>query len=155
MYGQEALLPIDLELATLRVIAKNDLGQKGKVKDRILQLELLQNDRELVVEYYKAKAEKRRNKFNKQLAPKSLQEGQLVLRYDNMYDNKKDGKFQLRWEGPFQIIHKFDNGSYQLQDMSGKFHNTRVNGWRLKPYFSRIQEEDITYQDGADPQGIG
>ena len=75
VHGQEALLPIDLELATLRIIAKNDLGPKGKVKDRILQLELLQNDRELAVEYYKAKSDKRRNKFNKQLALKGLQEG--------------------------------------------------------------------------------
>ena len=39
-------------------------------------------------------------------------------------------------DGPFQIIQKYDNGSYLLHDWLGKVHHTRVNGWRLKPYFS-------------------
>ena len=40
-------------------------------------------------------------KLNKKLSQKSLTEGKLVLRYDNRFDNKKDGKFLLRCEGPF------------------------------------------------------
>ena len=32
----------------------------------------------------------------------------------------------------------FNNGSYQLTDTSSELHKTRVNGWRLKPYFSQI-----------------
>ena len=46
LYGQEALLPIELELASLKVIARDGLKPKEKVKERLLQLELLQNDRE-------------------------------------------------------------------------------------------------------------
>ena len=44
-------------------------------------------------------------------------------------------------DGPFQIIRKYDDGSYLLQDLSGKVHKTRVNGWRLKPYFLQVLEE--------------
>ena len=44
-------------------------------------------------------------------------------------------------DGPFQIIQKYDNRSSLLQDLSGKVHKTRVNGWRLKPYFSQILED--------------
>ena len=39
------------------------------------------------------------------------------------------------------MMEKFDNGSYQLMDASGVLHKTRVNGWRLKPYFSQIMED--------------
>ena len=35
----------------------------------------------------------------------------------------------------------FDNDSYQLMDASGELHKTRVNGWRLKPYFSQVMED--------------
>ena len=39
------------------------------------------------------------------------------------------------------MMEKFDNGSYQLMDASSTVHKTRVNGWRLKPYFSQIMED--------------
>ena len=39
------------------------------------------------------------------------------------------------------MVGKFDNGSYQLMDISGGLHKTRVNGWQLKPYFSQILED--------------
>ena len=56
-------------------------------------------------------------KFNEKLTPKELTEGQLILRYDNRFDNWKDSKFFPRWEGAFQILCKYDNNNYQLQDM--------------------------------------
>ena len=138
-YGQEAILPIEVELASLRIQAVNHLKPKEKLKERILQLELLQPDREKAMEYYHQQVEKRRKKLNKRLRAKNLEEGQQVLRYDNWLDHRKDGRFLHKWEVPFHILEKYDNGSYQLQDMSGKVHHTRVNGWRLKPYFQRIE----------------
>ena len=54
------------------------------------------------------------------LKAKNLKEVQQVLRYDNPYDHRKDGKFFHKWEGPFHILKKYDNGSYQLLDLSGK-----------------------------------
>ena len=100
VYGQEAILPIEVELASLRVMKTCILKPKEKLNERMLQLELLQLDRERAVEYYNQKAEKRREKFNKRLSPKNLTERQLVLRYDNRFNYKKDGKFHQRWEGP-------------------------------------------------------
>ena len=56
-------------------------------------------------------------------------EEQLVLSYDNRFDNVKDKKFKMRWEGSNKIVEKFTNGSYQLQDLDGKMYHTRENGW--------------------------
>ena len=88
------------------------------------------------MEHYAEEADKRRIKFNRKLAVKEIKEGSLVLRYDNRFDYNKSDKFAPHWEGPFKILEKFANGSYQLMDISSKQHQTRVNGWRLKPYFS-------------------
>ncbi|KAH7276594.1 hypothetical protein KP509_39G013400 [Ceratopteris richardii] len=80
--------------------------------------------------------------FNRQLKDKGLIEGTLVLRYDNCFDDRHDTKFQPRWEGPFFIKTKFKNGSYQLMDLSGKVHKTKVNVWRLRKYWQRIEDID-------------
>ncbi|MCO5548673.1 hypothetical protein L7F22_002132 [Adiantum nelumboides] len=47
-------------------------------------------------------------------------------------------KFQIKWEGPFTVVNKFDNGTYQLADLDGAEHKYRVNGYRLKKYLARL-----------------
>lgn len=89
--------------------------------------------------FYLDQAARRRDKFNAYLKDKDLSEGSLVLRYDARTEHRHDAKFLPRWEGPFIVYHRYKNGSYQLQDLSGKLHQTRVNGWRLKPYLVRIE----------------
>ncbi|MCO5553788.1 hypothetical protein L7F22_007314 [Adiantum nelumboides] len=68
-----------------------------------------------------------------------LEEGMLVMRYDSRLDLSHSKKFLQRWEGPYVIFKKFKNGSYRLQDLSGKIHKYPINGWRLKEFFQRIQ----------------
>ena len=87
-------------------------------------------NREAAMEHYAKEADKRRIKFNKNLAVKEIKEGSLVLRYDNRFDYNKSDKFSPHWEGPFKVLERFaTNGSYQLMDISDKQHQTRVNGW--------------------------
>lgn len=114
------------------------MGPQERFQQRLLDLQKLEIDREEAINHYIKEAEGRRKKFNEGLKDKGWLEGALVLRYDNRLDNRKDKKFLQRWEGPFLIKNKYSNGSYQLQDLSGKVHKTRVNGCRLKPYFQRI-----------------
>lgn len=142
VFGQEALLPIEVELASLRVLATGiETTQCEKAKSRILDLQRLELDREKAVEHYAREAEKRRLQFNDKVTNKGIGKGALVLRYDNRFDYRHDGKFLAKWQGPYLVTEKFENGSYQLQDITGKVHHTRVNGWRLKPYFCRIKPQ--------------
>ena len=56
------------------------------------------------------------------------------------------------------MVKLFDNGSYQLMDASGELHKTRVNGWRLKPYFPQTMEEQVEAEqvilDSKEPLGV-
>ena len=63
------------------------------------------------------------------------------MHYNNRFDYNKSDRFVPHWEGPFKVVRKFDNGSYQLMDDSRGLNKTRVNGWLLKPYFSQILED--------------
>ena len=139
VYGQEALLPIEVKLASLRVLERESLKPKEKTRQRILDLERLQLDREQAIVYYSTQAKERKAKFDKNLAGKKIQKGSLVLRYDTKYDNVKGKKFEPRWEGPYKVVRRYTNGSYKLKNITGKVHKTRVNEWRLKLYHCKVK----------------
>ena len=145
VYGQEAFLPIEVELASLRVlVAGQERDQSTKIEERILDLEKLELDREVAIQHYSMQVEKRRHEFNQKVSNKNIGKGSLVLRYDNRFDNRKDAKLQYKWEGLFVVISKHANGSYLLGDMDGRIHKTRVNGWKLKLYHYSIFSQQPT-----------
>ena len=57
--------------------------------------------------------------MNAEIKNKNMVEGDLVLRYNSKLDHTFQKKFQIKWEGPFQVMEKFDNGTYQLADLDG------------------------------------
>ena len=124
VYGQEALLPIEVELSSLRMLQQSEKKGKEMMKQRLLDLKRLALSREDAMEHYAKQAEERKEKFNKGLKPKGIKEGSLVLRYNNRFDYNKGNKFVPHWEGPFKVLKIFDNGSYQLMDAFGEFHKT-------------------------------
>ncbi|MCO5609774.1 hypothetical protein L7F22_064006 [Adiantum nelumboides] len=139
VYGQESLLPIEVELGSLRVLARETTSSKEKLEQRFLDLQRLELDRETATDYYITQANKKREQFNNKIKEKKLEEGMLVMRYDIRLDLSHSKKFFQRCEGPYVIFKKFKNGSYRLQDLSGKIRKYPVNGWRLKEFFQRIQ----------------
>ena len=119
------------------------------MKQRLSDLDKLALSREDAMEQYVKQAEERKRKFNASLAPKNITEGSLVLRYNNRFDYNKSDRFVAHWEGPFKVVRKFDNGSYQLMDACRGLHKTRVNGGQIKPYFSQILEVKIDVTRGS------
>ena len=85
-------------------------------------------DKVEAINHYSTQAKHRQEKFNEGISQKRIKKGMLVLRYDNRFDNKEDKKFLTRWEGPFQVVKRYENDSYKLQDVNGTTHKTRVNG---------------------------
>ena len=128
-------MPIEVELSSLRVLLHSQKKGKGALKQCLLDLERLALNRQDAIQYYARHAEARRKKFNKKLAPKGIKEGSLVLCYNNRFDYNKSDKFVPHWEGPF-----------------------KVNGWRLKPYFSQVMEDQVEAKqvnlDNKEPLGV-
>ena len=73
VYGQEALLPIQVELASLRVLAKcKGDEEKEWFQQHIIDLERLELDREEAINHYIQQAEKRKMDFNKKISKKDI-----------------------------------------------------------------------------------
>ena len=96
VHGQEALLPIEVELSSLKVLLlRAQKKPKEAMKERLLDLERLTLSREDAILHYAKHAEKRKKTFNIKLASKSIMEGSLVLRYNNRFDYNKSDKFEI------------------------------------------------------------
>ncbi|MCO5558646.1 hypothetical protein L7F22_012232 [Adiantum nelumboides] len=52
VYGQETLLPIEVELGSLRILARETTSSKEKLEQRIINLPQLELDREAATDYY-------------------------------------------------------------------------------------------------------
>ncbi|MCO5555507.1 hypothetical protein L7F22_009052 [Adiantum nelumboides] len=138
VYGQEALQPIELNIPTIKLTGRQEQNNDEAWIDRLLGLVELEWKREAAYHFYEKKALQLKDKLNEGLKDKEIKEKSLVLRYNNALDNRFDAKFERRWEGPFIVKKAFTGGYYQLMDLNGKEHPRKVNGYRLKPYLSRI-----------------
>ncbi|MCO5567136.1 hypothetical protein L7F22_020822 [Adiantum nelumboides] len=138
VYGQEALQPIELNIPTIKLTGRQEQSNDEAWIDRLLNLVELEWKREAAYHCYEKKALQLKDKLNEGIKDKQIKEKSLVLRYNNALDNRFDAKFERRWEGPFIVKKAFTGGYYQLIDLNGKEHSRKVNGYRLKPYLSRI-----------------
>ncbi|MCO5561544.1 hypothetical protein L7F22_015164 [Adiantum nelumboides] len=138
VYGQEALQPIELNIPTIKLTGRQEQNNDEAWIDRLLNLVELEWKREAAYHCYEKKALQLKDKVNEGIKDKEIKEKSLVLRYNNALDNRFDAKFERRWEGPFIVKKAFTGGYYQLMDLNGKEHPRKVNGYRLKPYLSRI-----------------
>ncbi|MCO5567827.1 hypothetical protein L7F22_021523 [Adiantum nelumboides] len=138
VYGQEALQPIELNIPTIKLTGRQEQNNDEAWIDRLLNLVELEWKREVAYHCYEKKALQLKDKLNEGIKDKEIKEKSLVLRYNNALDNRFDAKFERRWEGPFIVKKDFTGGYYQLMDLNGKEHPRKVNGYRLKPYLSRI-----------------
>ncbi|MCO5553292.1 hypothetical protein L7F22_006813 [Adiantum nelumboides] len=136
--GQEALQPIELNIPTIKLTGRQEQSNDEAWIDRLLNLVELEWKREAAYHCYEKKTLQLKDKLNEGIKDKEIKEKSLVLRYNNALDNRFDAKFERRWEGPFIVKKAFTGGYYQLMDLNGKEHPRKVNGYRLKPYLSRI-----------------
>ena len=99
----------------------------------------MQLDRNLALNHYEERSRKAaQEKANEDVKDKGIEKGDLVLRYNSKLDSTFQKKFQIKWEGPFSVVNKFKNGNYQVADLNGVEHKSRVNGYRLKKYMPSL-----------------
>ena len=133
VYGQEAILPIELELPSLRIALEERLDEPKSLEARIATLEKLDEIRGEAYLNTAAIQKWRKTYYDSKMKTKVIKNGDLVLLYDSRFQ-KFPGKFKIRWQGPYKVVKAYDNGSFDLEDFQGNPLPTRINGNRLKIY---------------------
>ncbi len=118
VYGIEAILPIEFEILSLRIAINERLDESQSLKDRLDQLEGLNEARQLNAQHIKTMQRRCKVQFDKRHKSRTLVPSMLVM----LQDARKLeflGKFDALWLGPFVIKEVFPNNFVQLQNLDG------------------------------------
>jgi hypothetical protein len=134
VYGQEVILPVEVNLVAYRLAKQNKLSTTDyhnllmdnidEVTDQTLQaLQEIEKDKIRVARAY-----------NKKVKLKSFQVGDLVLKIILPVSTKdhKFRKWSLSWERPYKIVKVITWNSYMLETLRGEHLPRARNGRYLK-----------------------
>ncbi|XP_030930876.1 uncharacterized protein LOC115956713 [Quercus lobata] len=97
VYGSEVVLPIEVEIQSLRVLAETMVLEEDWVKQRYEQLTLIDVKR-VRTQYHAQRYQKRIAKaFNKKVRPRNLKEGDLILKVLKDEAFNRRGYMKPRW----------------------------------------------------------
>ena len=133
VYGVEAILPIEIEIPSLRIAIDDRWPVSKSIYDRVLMLEGLDETRRLSAQHIETAQRRKKAAFDKSHKPRTLTPGTMVM----LQDGKKlefPGKFDAIWLGPYWIMNVYPNNTVQLATLDGTYFPTRTNGERCKIY---------------------
>ena len=134
IYGKAYHLLVELEHRAYWAIKKLNLALDEAGKERLLQLQELQ---ELRHDAYKNTAiykEKTKAFHDRHIRRRSFQVNDKVWLYNSRL-KLFPGKLRSRWDGPYVVLELFDGGVVLISDpKTGR--QFKVKGHRLKPYLT-------------------
>ena len=138
VYGCEAVLPLEIQIPSLRIAIASGMTEEEKDKQRLAQLEELNEKRlkaQQQIELYQARMARA---YNKGIRLRTFEKGELVLMIRRPMEiaHKSRGKCQPKWEGPFIVETVYSNGAYRLATVEGDVLMMPVNGKYLKKYYA-------------------
>ncbi|XP_004306016.1 PREDICTED: uncharacterized protein LOC101304797 [Fragaria vesca subsp. vesca] len=140
MYGHDAVLPLEINIASLRVQEQHQLLGEDYVQAMWQELEDLDEHR--VAAFNNLILEKQRiaRSYDKVTRGQSYAEGQKVWRAVLPLGEKTDGrgKWSARWEGPFIFHRILPKGAYHLRDLDSTIHCNPINGRFLKRHIAGV-----------------
>ena len=133
VYGMEAMLPIEIEMGSLRVALEHQISE---TESRYDQLNLLDERRLRAADHVQAYQRKMTRAFRKRVRPRKFQKGDLVLKVLRGLINDPRGKFKPNWSGPYVIRDLTQEGAAWLTDLDGNQFAEPVNVDQLKKFYA-------------------
>ena len=135
VYGMEAVLPIEIEMGSLRVTLEQQISETEWVQSHFDQFSLLDERRLRAADHVQAYQRKMARAFKKRVKPRPLQRGDLVLRVLRGLVGDPRGKFRPTWSGPYIIRELTPEGAAWLTDLDGNQFLEPTNVDQLKKYY--------------------
>ncbi|RDX68710.1 hypothetical protein CR513_52272, partial [Mucuna pruriens] len=129
VYGTEAILPIEVEIPSLR------LEDAEWIQRRHDQLNLIEEKCLTVLCHGQLYQRRIKNAFDKKVNPRIYKTGDMVIKkvLPNASDSR--GKWASNYEGPYVVKHAFSGGALVLTDAEGHDLKYPVNSDLVKMFF--------------------
>ncbi|XP_070057712.1 uncharacterized protein [Nicotiana tomentosiformis] len=99
VYGTEAVIPAEVEIPSMRIVAEAEIDDDEWVKTRLEQLNLIDEKRLAAVCHGQLYQKKMAREYNKKVRPRKFEVGQLVLKCILPHQAEAKGKFAPNWQG--------------------------------------------------------
>ena len=136
VYGMEVVLPVEIEIGSLRVALEHQISEIEWAQSRYDQLSLLDERRLRAADHVQAYQRKMTRAFRKRVRPRKFQKCDLVLKVLWGLINDPRGKFRLNWSGPYVIRDLTQEGAAWLTDLDGNQFIEPVNVDQLKRFYA-------------------
>ncbi|XP_074300016.1 uncharacterized protein LOC141631213 [Silene latifolia] len=134
VYGMEAVLPIELEIPSLRIALESQIPEVDWVQARYEELLLIDEKRLAALNQVQLYQRRISRSFNKKVRARNLKDGDLVLKEIRAPVRDPRGKFKPNWAGPYIIKKILKGGAVQLTDIEGVEFSQLTNLDQLKKY---------------------
>ena len=135
VYGMEAVLPVEIEMGSLRVTLGQQISETEWVRSHFDQLSLLDERRLRAADHVQAYQRNMARAFKKRVKPRLLQRGDMVLRVLKGLAGDPRGKFRPTWSGPYIIRELTQKGAAWFTDLDGNQFSEPTNVDQLKKYY--------------------
>nr|CAN70966.1 hypothetical protein VITISV_011975 [Vitis vinifera] len=136
VYGMEAMLPVEIEMGSLRVSLEQQIPETDWAQARFDQLNLLDERRLRAAYHVRAYQRKMARSFKKRVRPRPLRIGDLVLKVVRGLIRDPRGKFRPNWSGPYFIRELTPESAAWLMDLDGNRFSEPTNVDQLKSFLS-------------------
>ena len=135
VYGMEAVLPVELEVRSARIIRESQISEADWVQNYHLQLLGIDEKRLQAIHRTQVYQRRMARHFNKKVKDRKLEEGCLVLKEIRQPVIDPHGKFRPHWAGPYILKRILSGGAVILTDLDGLEFTNPCNLDQLKRYY--------------------
>ncbi|KAI5419542.1 hypothetical protein KIW84_043633 [Lathyrus oleraceus] len=132
VYGMEAVLPVEVQIPSLRVLMDVKLQEAEWVRTRYEELSLVEEKRLAAICQGQIYQQRTKRAFDKKVRPRVYHVGDMVLKRILPPQNDRRGKWTPNYEGPFVVKKVFSGGALLLTTMDGEDFPSPVNADAVK-----------------------
>ena len=132
----EAVLPIEVQIPSLRIMKDAGLSEDDWIQTRLDQLNLIDEKRLTAVCPGQAYQKRMIRAFNKKVRPQEYQVWDLVIKRIILPQSDPRGKWTPTYEGPFVVKRVFLGGAMILTTMDGDDLPHPANADIVKKYYA-------------------
>ncbi|KAI5397461.1 hypothetical protein KIW84_063325 [Lathyrus oleraceus] len=133
--GILAVLPVEVQIPSLRVLMDVKLQEAEWVRTRYEELSLIEEKRLAAICHGQLYQQRMKRAFDKKVRPRIYHVGDMVLKRILPPQNDRRGKWTPNYEGPFVVKKVFSGGALLLTTMDGEDFPSPVNADAVKKYF--------------------